>query len=180
MSITASANKEKLPYKCVELPDFVTPLKGRLYMGPMPGRYQIMDDFYAWIHNEEINLVVCLTPDEEIKEKSFEYYMDLQLDDFPVEFVQFPIEDFGAPRDNEKHDFFLLCKNIANDISTGNRVYLHCGAGIGRSGLMSFLILRNMGVPAVKAKQQVRNAGGYPDTNPQRDYITWAESAITQ
>ncbi len=178
MSITIPAYKKKLPYKCVELPDFATSHEGRLYIGPMPGRYQIMEDFYTWIHTEDINLVLCLTPYEEIENKSHEYYLDLQSDNFPVEFMQFPIEDFGAPRDDEKHGFFQLCNNIANDISTGKRVYLHCGAGIGRSGLMSFLILRNIGVPAVKAKQQVRDAGGYPETDPQQDYLVWAENVI--
>ncbi len=165
-------------YNQIELPKSVAANEGRLYIGPMPGKYQEITDFYAWIQTEKIDSVICLTPDDEIKQYSKDYLQDIKTGTVPFDYKQYPLYDHGAPNDEDFTIFLNFSITIAQDINQGKHVLIHCLEGIGRSGFVSQLVLRIFGMDPKLVAQHVRKAGGYPESDSQRAYLRRVDNSI--
>lgn len=74
----------------------------------------------------------------------------------------FPIEDFEVAEDEATAD---LVGALVDDLCDGERIVLHCGAGIGRTGLIASLVLCQLGMEPDEALAVVRAAR--PGAGPQ-------------
>lgn len=150
----------------LSLPDGV---RGRMFLTGMPGRYRALDMDMKEITEQQISLVISLASRKEIGTKSPDYLEALEADSLgvPVEF--FPVPDFGIPDDEPA--FFVLINNIADRLSSGDRLAIHCGAGIGRTGTAAACVLLALGLDRTEALSRVRSAGSGPERPAQDGLI---------
>ncbi|MEO1562055.1 MAG: sulfur transferase domain-containing protein [Pseudomonadota bacterium] len=87
-----------------------------------------------------------------------------------LSFVHFPIVDFGLP---DGLAFAALARDIFADVSRGASVLIHCKGGIGRSGMLTSLVVAQSIGSAERAMEHVSQARGLevPDTQEQRDFV---------
>jgi len=91
--------------------------------------------------------------------------------EFGIEFLSFPIRDKTVPPALEA--FSEIVRHLAEAVSTGQGVAIHCRAGIGRSTTLAACILTTLGVDAEVALDMIAEARGVevPETEAQRQWI---------
>ena len=160
-------------YRAVKLPDGVT---GRLYLGSMPGRYEVFEEAWRAIIEHRISRVICLVPPEELQDKSPLYARALREESIPWVHESFPIEDFDAPVDREA--FWALARKAARLLAEGETLLVHCAAGIGRTGTFSVCVLLASGMTLTAARAAVRKVGSAPQNAAQDAVIHWAAGIL--
>src|SRR5882672_5172727 len=68
---------------------------GTLWLGPMPGRFDGWGDFMAEARERQIDLVVCLTPIEEVESLSPKYWRAIADGSLDFRFINLPVQNFG-------------------------------------------------------------------------------------
>jgi hypothetical protein len=155
----------------VPLPPGVT---GALFLAAMPGRpgyWESLDAAIAAMRAARVTVVLALTPLDEMARRAPAYATALGMKTLPWETVHFPIEDFAAPDDREA--FAGTVRAVAARLRAGDRIAVHCGAGIGRTGLMATAILAALGQNIHEARALVSARGSGAETPEQADLIRW-------
>jgi protein-tyrosine phosphatase len=137
----------------------------------MPGRHGPLDQTWEDLRREGIQLVVCLAEPGEIRGKSPAYAAALEAQAVPCLVESFPVADFGVPGDRAA--FWALASTLGKRLTGGERVVIHCGAGIGRTGTLAACVLLALGEPPARAEQAVSEAGSHPETAAQRALVAW-------
>jgi protein-tyrosine phosphatase len=137
----------------------------------MPGRYEPFSEAESEILGQGIGCVVCLAPSSEITLKSPAYAAAIKCDGLPWQHLPFAIADYSAPDDRE--GFLNLSREVADRLHRGERVLIHCGAGVGRTGTLAICVLIALGIEAHQANSIVARAGSTPERQSQRDTIEW-------
>lgn len=166
-------------FRNVKLPKEIP---GKLYLHSMPGRYESFDRFQQEADRLGIQRLVCLTSQEEIRQKSPDYLNALQAGELNIDckpiISSFPIEDFGVPEDHEA--FRQFSRQVAESLLEGETCLVHCGAGIGRTGTMAIAILLSLRMSFTEAAFLVKNVGSYPETPEQLQLLTWLADRLKQ
>jgi protein-tyrosine phosphatase len=114
-----------------------------------------------------IDRIICLTPDDEIRAKSPGYAAVLEENVMPCPVQRFPIPDFEVPED--RHAFLSLVQQLRDSLREGERLMVHCSAGIGRTGTVATCLLVALGFEPSTAREAVQRAG----SRPEHDLIHW-------
>jgi protein-tyrosine phosphatase len=154
--------------RSVRLPARVT---GRLRLHSMPGRNEPLAQTLAHLRSQGVDLIVCLAGPDEIRVKSPEYAAAIEAKTVPYVLEIFPIPDFGVPDDRDA--FWSLASSLARRLNGGDRVLIHCGAGIGRTGTLATTVLLALGEPRTEAVRAVSAAGSHPETAEQEALVAW-------
>lgn len=157
-----------MPLRRVELPEDV---RGQLWLGPMPGRFEAWNAFQAEADRASVALVVCLTPRPELQELSPDYHAAVVRGRLPFRWLHVPMKNFGLPEDPA--GFRRDVNAIANGIRAGDAVFLHCAAGMGRTGTAAACVLKALGLEVQEALQRVRDAGSNPQNAEQSGLVDW-------
>jgi nicotinamide-nucleotide amidase len=105
---------------------------GELYVSPMPyGRYD-NDRVFRFYKQEEVQRVVVLLSDNEIKKRCKKDLKKLYQKN-KMEITQFPMVDFLQPGHG---DMDQLIPGLAQKLRKGERIVVHCHAGVGRSSVV--------------------------------------------
>jgi protein-tyrosine phosphatase len=88
-----------------------------------------------------------------------------------VQIHRLPIDDFSIPVPFQVPVFWRRVEEVAASISTGERVFIHCGAGIGRTGMFAVAVLMKLGYSYDEAYAEIRAVGSYPETPEQREFL---------
>jgi protein-tyrosine phosphatase len=151
---------------------------GQLYLHNMPGRYadEPIGKFLADAASKHVGCVVCLAPLDEIRNKSPEYAKLLEAK-VPWDRIDFPIPDFGVPG---KQALTAQAQEIATRLRAGTNLLIHCGAGIGRTGMMAMAVLMGLGHSHAEALLTVKAAGSCPETPEQTNLLKLISEDGTQ
>ena len=106
------------------------------------------------------------TPEIHMRFPDFEHW----LADHPDRARRHPIPDWGVVDDDE---LINTVDQLTGLVLTGHKLILHCGAGMGRTGVLATLVLVTLGMPYDEAVVHVRThrAGAGPDSEQQRDQL---------
>lgn len=162
-------------FREVELPGEIS---GRLYLHSMPGRREPLGDVWAEISRQGISMLVCLAPLDEIRQKSPQYADALERASAPCTLRLFPIGDYQAPEDDSA--FCNAVASTANSLCAGECVLLHCGAGIGRTGMFAAATLMAVGLSEREARQRIKAAGSWPERPAQEEALRRVGSCLTK
>ena len=135
----------------------------------MPGRSEPLEEFLGWCRTESVHEIVCLVDGEEIAEKSSEYASELEAGTFPLPVEQFPIPDYGVPKDIK--GLVDLASRLSKKLQAGRKIVLHCAAGHGRTGMFAVMVLLASGMSLESALEDVKAAGSSPETAEQRQLL---------
>ena len=144
-------------------------ISGRLYLHSMPGRREPLEEVWAEISSNGISTIVCLAPLDEIRQKSPRYADAIESSAVPCTLRLFAVEDYKEPEDDG-----AFCKAVfstANSLRAGECVLLHCGAGIGRTGMFAVATLIAIGLSEYESLQCIKAAGSWPETGPQNEVL---------
>ncbi len=146
---------------------------GRFLAGQYPGRFseehtrQRIDRFLS----QGFDLFLDLTAENELRpyapllcEEAGYYQVD-------VEWERHPIGDFGLPTTAQMN---ALLNRIDAALDSGRKIYLHCMAGIGRTGTVVGCYLVRHGMDGLAALAQVDQWCHYarsPETPAQKHFI---------
>ncbi len=144
-------------------------VSGRLFLCEMLGRYGPLEGYERELAEAGVHRVVCLAPVEEVRGMSPDYARKLEQGEFPVPVDPFPIPDHGIPRDPEA--LLELAGQLAARLRDGQRVLVHCAAGIGRTGTVAVCVLAALGLPPDDAWRKVQQAGSSPEPGPQEALV---------
>lgn len=144
----------------------------RLGFGPRPRAGDWLSDEIAGWSRPGIRHVVSLLEDHEVHELGMAEEARLCAAN-GITFHAFPIPDRGVP--SSINEAGMLFRRVASLVVAGEPTYIHCRAGIGRSGLVAAGVLAHLGVPLESAFAMLSSARGMqiPDTQSQ---IDWAHS----
>jgi protein-tyrosine phosphatase len=155
------------------------PWPGKLALAARPrGGDWLSDEIADWKRAGVNTVLSLLTPAEE---------QDLDLRDEGREvkaqglaFASFPIPDRQVPKSEAKLTETL--ERVANFLSSGKNVVVHCRQGIGRTGLIASCLLVKSGMSPGAAMDVVSAARGVavPETPEQRDWIDRYSPALAK
>ncbi|MGO4170799.1 protein-tyrosine phosphatase family protein [Bosea sp. TAF32] len=155
--------------------DLPAAIAGALWLGPMPGRLRPLVDDLADLARRGIARIICLTPFEEIELKAPDYAA--RQSDLGIPVTCFPIGDFGVPDDGG--GLKALAEQAARDLEAGRQLFVHCAAGIGRTGMVATCILVALGLSGADAVAAIAAAGSGPETEIQKQLVArYAEEAV--
>ena len=162
--------------------------ENKLYLDAMPGRKKEgrpHGDFGLWLREMAANktgTVLCLAPEEQIAAESPEYAewrrrQQSERDargatgDVRVELIDVPIDDFHAPEPFVAGRFWKAAKEVAERIENGGRVFVHCAAGVGRTGMFAVAVLMRQGHEYEEAYEEISAVGSGPEVPAQREFL---------
>ena len=139
---------------------------GRLWLC---GKHAIGPDVGALMNRVAATTVACLVQEQELLDRYPAYVAWLRGNDGSAA-IWFPIPDLHAPLVDETRPFV---EELVRRLRDGERIVLHCAAGIGRSGTIATCVLLDLGVPLDEALMTVRAnrpmAG--PEVGAQRELV---------
>ena len=154
--------------RLVQLPH---PARGSLLLSAMPGRFESLLDFEEQARAAGLAMIVCLTQRNEVDGLSPEYALAIRERALPCEWMNVPIPNFGVPADADA--FRDAIELVAARVRSGDRVLLHCAAGIGRTGSAAACVLKSLGLGTADALKRVRDAGSNPENAAQSGFVDW-------
>lgn len=153
--------------------------RDRLYLGPMPGRRQLgkpEGDFGLFTEQMTeygITNVVCLATKEQIRAESprYEDWRNKHGGMRHIELIDIPIPDLGIPDVFVRMRFWSKAAEIAERSQEGEGFFIHCAAGVGRTGMFAVAILLKMGYEFEAALSEVRSVGSSPENELQLRFL---------
>jgi len=144
--------------------------KGLLYAMAKPSPGEALKYGLNHIATMGVTRIVSLLEVEEAANLGLgnEKYLSQNLG---LEFVHFPIADFGVPTSPQAFSEFVKQQYL--DVLDGQRTVVHCRAGIGRTGIVTASLLLHCGYTPLEAFEKVSAMRGesMPDSQQQIDWV---------
>jgi ADP-ribosyl-[dinitrogen reductase] hydrolase len=95
-----------------------------------------------------------------------------ELDKNKIKWIHFEIINFGIPNLNQYDELNSHIQTISQRILNGENIYIHCMAGLGRTGMIAALILTKLGLSAQQSIKVIRdNRPGSIETEAQENFV---------
>ncbi|MCC5972202.1 MAG: dual specificity protein phosphatase family protein [Pararhodobacter sp.] len=149
---------------------------GILGIGPLPGRAGDLPGDLARIKDFAPALVISMTGTDEMAAHGA---ADLPqaLQHAGIDWAHFPVTDFGLPDPETAQGWQAVADKALAVCAAGGRVFVHCKAGRGRSGMVAMRLMVQLGEAPGPALARLRAARpGAVETEAQQD---WAQQDWT-
>ena len=130
-----------------------------------------------WLHDDLLSLkkqgvstLTCMLDRDEIVELGLQEEKAI-CEQLGLAYLSYPVPDFGIPEDIIL--FKKLTQDLAKRVQQGQKVAVHCRAGIGRSSLTVASTMLHLGFSASDAFAHITKARGVkvPDTREQMEWV---------
>lgn len=141
---------------------------GRLAISARPrGGDWLTDEVKKW-SRDGVDTVASLIEAEESRELDLEAEQSL-AEEAGLSFISYPIRDRSVPG----ADAESIVVDLADRLSAGQTVLIHCRQGIGRAATIAVAVLVASGIPLQQAITEVSRARGVPipETDEQRAWL---------
>jgi len=160
------------PLDLLEVPD----LSGRLALGFAPGRSagrwkarDLEKDLGSLRQDHGISRLVCLVEDHELESLGIPHLFT-RAESEGIRALHVPLPDGGTPKDPEAME--ALVASILGWLAEGEGVFLHCWAGLGRTGTVAAACLIARGYNPSEAVDLVRKVRpGAVETHRQENFL---------
>ncbi len=125
------------------------PAQGRLWLC---GKHAIAPDPERLMARTGADGVVCLNEEHELAER-YPGYVTWLRRQHSRRVLWHPVPDLDAPA---LADFEPVLSELVDRVVAGDRLIVHCGAGIGRAGTTAVAVLVSLAVPLDEALEHVR------------------------
>lgn len=126
-----------------------------------------MSEIRAW----GANIVLTLLESWEFKDMQVEG-LGTAVHNFGIEWRWLEIQDGGIPEGKVLERWQPIKSELIDRLQRGERVFVHCRGGLGRTGTLTAEILVELGEPLDIAMQRIRAARpGTIETQAQEDYL---------
>ena len=153
--------------------------EGKICMSAFPGRlgksdfsYDLMASFFSYLEKNKYTILVSL-----IEENEFDQFLPKEqflglLNKRNFGWRHHPIQDMLPPDGKFLLSFSKTHSEIINALRSGFGVAIHCKGGLGRSGTIAALLLRDFGFSSRQAIQMVRETRpGTIETQEQERFL---------
>jgi hypothetical protein len=142
------------------------------------GKHAIGPDTDALLTRLGAERVLCLNERHELHDR-YPQYVEWLGRHVPDRAWWAPIPDLHAPPLAEIRP---LLTRLADALRAGDRIVVHCGAGIGRAGTVAACALMELGLDATTAADTVATArpGAGPEAGAQRELVLDLDRALAE
>jgi ADP-ribosyl-[dinitrogen reductase] hydrolase len=151
-----------------------------------PGKKQNYASTGAWDRDLAIDLdvvkhwgavtVISLIEDHEIADLGVSR-LGAEVTARGMKWFHLPIVDISTPDDRFKTRWMDARNRVLDSLRIGDRIVVHCKGGLGRAGMVSALIMVELGVSPASAVSIVRAARpGAIETRAQEEYVLKSNS----
>ena len=144
--------------------------KGTLYAMPCPASGQLNDILTSLRDEENIDRVISLLEEKEAEKLGVAAEAEA-CKSLGLTYQNYPIRDFHIA--SSQSEFSRFIKSLYDLLVAGDKIVVHCYAGIGRTGLVVGSLMILDGVPAKEAIDKMSEARGrnMPQTQDQYEYL---------
>ena len=95
-----------------------------------------------------------------------------EIDRRKIPWYHLPIPDMSPPKQEFFGAWYANSEHILQHLKAGNRIIVHCAAGLGRSGMLASILLVTRGMTPFNAISSVRKARpGSVETQEQEEFV---------
>lgn len=146
-------------------------ITSNLLVGGLPRTKKDFDS----IKEQGINVFVNLMSDKEAKKGKKKPQFDYRENDHTdITYLHFPIKDLFTNSDKE---MINIAKRVADEIKKGNKVYIHCYGGHGRTGTLAGIVLHFM-YPDMTYEEVLKHLNDSHKTREYKPNETTPQTAI--
>jgi len=160
-------------------PEDLIPLPGRLGLTHLPGARGNRDADLDALQSAGVNRLLCLVESHELEYLTPSETVDQRREALElrgITFMHHPIVDFNAP---QLLDAQRTITKLDQALTQGDRVIVHCWAGLGRAGTMAACLLIHRGMDANTAIDNVRHVrDGAIQSDVQEQFIAAFANAL--
>ena len=97
-----------------------------------------------------------------------------------LRWLWFPMKSAGNPSDDRYQELATLFLNMQKILSEGGKIYIHCSAGIHRTGMITFAFLRFIGLNEDQAQIKLAELRSTTREGVGEDRMKWGNSVFNQ
>jgi len=147
---------------------------GQIGIGPLPGCDADLAGDLVQIMNFTPSLVISMTSTEEMTTVGAQGLPD-HLARAGIAWVHFPVTDFGLPDNATNAGWQALSEQAHTVLAAGGKIFVHCRAGLGRSGMVTLRLMVEAGEAPDAALARLRAVRpGAVETGAQLDWASLA------
>lgn len=144
---------------------------GDLFLSSCPGMGKDLLGDIQIIKDLNIKCLISLVEHDELNHLGAKYLFK-ELDKNNIQWIHFEIKNFDIPTLNQYDKLNSNIKNISQRILNGENIFIHCMAGLGRTGMLAALILTKLGLHAKQSIEIIRNnRPGSIETEAQENFV---------
>ena len=128
--------------------------EGTIGICPVPGRFSAYGEDFELILSWCPDIVVTLTDSFELEKVNVQQFPN-DLKKTNIEWLHFPILDFGIPDESDSR-WDEISRKIHLSLAMGGRILCHCFGGCGRSGMVVMRLMCELGECGTKALVRLR------------------------
>ena len=144
---------------------------GDLFLSSCPGMGKDLLGDIQIIKDLNIKFLISLVEENELTNLGAKNLFK-ELDKNKIKLIHFEIINFDIPYLNQYDELNSHIKTISQRILNGENIYIHCMAGLGRTGMIAALILTKFGLSAQQSIKVIRdNRPGSIETEAQENFV---------